>query len=109
MVIYGCERSGAPLTRAFAFMSERKKAWPVIEPGLFVSGRWDLNPGPLEPHSSALAGLRHAPLCVAHSTSGDHSCQSANIAIKSLSKAYPVSARPAPGPARVTLPSRSVV
>ena len=28
----------------------------------FQSGRWDLNPGPLAPHASALAGLRHAPL-----------------------------------------------
>jgi hypothetical protein len=27
-----------------------------------VSGRWDLNPGPLAPHASALAGLRHAPM-----------------------------------------------
>ena len=26
------------------------------------SGRWDLNPGPLTPHASALAGLRHAPI-----------------------------------------------
>ncbi len=26
------------------------------------SGRWDLNPGPLAPHASALAGLRHAPI-----------------------------------------------
>jgi hypothetical protein len=26
-----------------------------------LSGRWDLNPGPLAPHASALAGLRHAP------------------------------------------------
>ena len=25
------------------------------------SGRWDLNPGPLAPKASALAGLRHAP------------------------------------------------
>ena len=28
---------------------------------LFWSGRRDLNPGPLAPHASALAGLRHAP------------------------------------------------
>jgi hypothetical protein len=28
----------------------------------FQSGRWDLNPGPLAPHASALAGLRHAPI-----------------------------------------------
>jgi hypothetical protein len=28
---------------------------------LIKSGRWDLNPGPLTPHASALAGLRHAP------------------------------------------------
>ncbi|KUK89739.1 MAG: hypothetical protein XE04_1707 [Marinimicrobia bacterium 46_43] len=27
------------------------------------SGRWDSNPGPLTPHASALAGLRHAPIC----------------------------------------------
>ena len=26
------------------------------------SGRWDSNPGPLTPHASALAGLRHAPI-----------------------------------------------
>ena len=26
-----------------------------------VSGHWDLNPGPLAPHASAIAGLRHAP------------------------------------------------
>ena len=26
-----------------------------------LSGRRDLNPGPLAPHASALAGLRHAP------------------------------------------------
>ncbi len=26
-----------------------------------LSGHWDLNPGPLAPHASALAGLRHAP------------------------------------------------
>lgn len=25
------------------------------------SGRRELNPGPLAPHASALAGLRHAP------------------------------------------------
>ena len=34
-------------------------------PGTFQvswSGRWDLNPGPLAPHASALAGLRHAPI-----------------------------------------------
>jgi hypothetical protein len=31
-----------------------------IRPGI-LSGRWDLNPGPLQPHCSALAGLRHAP------------------------------------------------
>ena len=29
---------------------------------LFWSGRRDLNPGPLAPHASALAGLRHAPI-----------------------------------------------
>lgn len=29
----------------------------------FKSGRWDSNPGPLTPHASALAGLRHAPIC----------------------------------------------
>jgi hypothetical protein len=28
----------------------------------FLSGRRDLNPGPLAPHASALAGLRHAPI-----------------------------------------------
>ena len=28
----------------------------------FQSGRWDLNPGPLAPHASALAGLRYAPI-----------------------------------------------
>jgi hypothetical protein len=36
----------------------------------FESGRWDLNPGPLAPHASALAGLRHAPiytLIISHS------------------------------------------
>ncbi len=27
-----------------------------------LSGRRDLNPGPLAPHASALAGLRHAPI-----------------------------------------------
>lgn len=26
------------------------------------SGRRELNPGPLAPHASALAGLRHAPI-----------------------------------------------
>lgn len=26
-----------------------------------LSGRWDLNPGPLAPKASALAGLRYAP------------------------------------------------
>ena len=30
--------------------------------GGFWSGRWDSNPGPLQPHCSALAGLRHAPM-----------------------------------------------
>ncbi len=29
---------------------------------ILKSGRWDSNPGPLTPHASALAGLRHAPL-----------------------------------------------
>jgi hypothetical protein len=29
--------------------------------GLPLSGRRDLNPGPLQPHCSALAKLRHAP------------------------------------------------
>jgi hypothetical protein len=28
---------------------------------LVQSGRRELNPGPLAPHASALAGLRHAP------------------------------------------------
>jgi hypothetical protein len=32
------------------------------EKNLCLSGRWDLNPGPLAPHASALAGLRHAPI-----------------------------------------------
>ena len=30
------------------------------------SGRWDSNPGPLTPHASALAGLRHAPISGVH-------------------------------------------
>ena len=34
----------------------------------FQSGHWDLNPGPLAPHASALAGLRHAPNNVAYYT-----------------------------------------
>ncbi len=29
--------------------------------GDLLSGRWDLNPGPLRPERSALAGLSHAP------------------------------------------------
>ena len=37
--------------------------------GLFdLSGHWDLNPGPLAPHASALAGLRYAPNSVAYYT-----------------------------------------
>ena len=34
----------------------------------YKSGREDLNLRPLAPHASALAGLRHAPICVRNYT-----------------------------------------
>jgi hypothetical protein len=52
-----------------------KKAFKILNPhiyylvrvsitiyGVVQSGRRELNPGPLAPHASALAGLRHAPI-----------------------------------------------
>ena len=56
------------------YRRRRLESTPAREPGriikfrshedfgiLFQSGRRELNPGPLAPHASALAGLRHAP------------------------------------------------
>ena len=43
-----------------AILGKKEKEATIWPPHL--SGRRDLNPGPLQPHCSALAKLRHAPL-----------------------------------------------
>jgi hypothetical protein len=48
----------------FIFAQRKIQTWNQKTPLFaesFVSGRRELNPGPLAPHASALAGLRHAP------------------------------------------------
>ena len=43
------------------FCLEGRRSTPELHPQDRLSGRGDLNSGPLEPKSSALTGLRYAP------------------------------------------------
>jgi hypothetical protein len=82
------DHADAALARTLAYLTPKRrrghiprlhKAWPTIGVKAFESGCRDLNPGPLDPQSSALTKLRHSPYTSAWPTAEIGRCQASRM------------------------------
>jgi hypothetical protein len=60
LIFHGCHYPYSPLAKLCHITSQLLKKGVGADKDW--SGRRELNPGPLAPHASALAGLRYAPI-----------------------------------------------